>query len=271
MSSPSVWSHRGNVDSDAYDGSGVSPFDDVRFEGRDLLRPRVENSLPAFELVSALGIEGVETDTWLTSDGEFVVVHDRATPAGPVDSVRRSEVPQLPSLGEVLAAARVGRVNVELKVAPGTSRDLARAVGSELATVLTQFSDADTLVVSSFSMRATDGVLAKAPFLRVGHLCEKLPDDETLSRLARAGYWGVHPWVGSLDPGEVSRAHFHGLAVAAWTVNDVEAAQRLALAGADVLITDRPVSIARGVQGPSVEYQSPKDTNLRKDVTDGTT
>lgn len=232
MPSPSIWSHRGNAD---LDDPSLSP---------------AENSLGAFELVSALGIDGVETDTWLTADGEFVVVHDRATPAGPVDTVRRSQLPQLPSLAEVLATLRVGRVNVELKVAPGTSRDLARAVGSELASALTMSANTDTLVVSSFSMRATDGVLAKAPFLRVGHLCEKLPGDETLSRLARAGYWSVHPWVGSLDPGEVSRAHRHGFAVAVWTVNDVEAAQRLALAGVDVLITDRPLSIARGVQGP---------------------
>lgn len=256
MPSPSIWSHRGNVDVDEYDAMGgpeVPQPAGAQVLGGDLWQRCAENSLGAFELVSALGIDGVETDTWLTADGEFVVIHDRATPAGPVDSVRRSQVPQLPSLSEVLAAARVGRVNVELKVAPGTSRDLARAIGSELATALIQSEDPDVLVVSSFSMRATDGVLARAPSLRVGHLCEKLPDDESLSRLARAGYWGVHPWIGSLDPGEVGRAHFHGLAVAVWTVNDVEAAQRLALAGADVLITDRPVSVARGLQGRTPE------------------
>ncbi len=254
MSGPSIWSHRGNVDLDAViDGSVVSQLDDVQVRAGDRSQGCVENSLGAFELVVALGIEGVETDTWLTADGEFVVVHDRATPAGPVDSVRRCQLPQLPSLSEVLSMARVGRVNVELKVAPGTSRDLARAIGSELATALMQSGDPESLVVSSFSMRATDGVLAKAPFLRVGHLCEKLPDDETLSRLARAGYWGVHPWFGSLDPEDVVRAHFHGLAVAVWTVNDVEAAQRLALAGTDVVITDRPIGIARGLRSADNE------------------
>jgi glycerophosphoryl diester phosphodiesterase len=253
VAGPLIWSHRGNADVDTSDaavaGPGVSAASEVCIRGGGRSKAPAENSLSAFELVSALGVDGVETDTWLTADGEFVVVHDRATPAGPVDSLRRSQLPQLPSLAEVLSAAQVGWVNVELKVAPGTSRELARALGSELATALTQSADLEKLVVSSFSMRATDGVLAKAPFLRVGHLCEKLPDDETLSRLARAGYWGVHPWVGSLDPGDVSRAHFHGLAVAVWTVNDVEAAQLLALAGADVVITDKPVSIARGVRG----------------------
>ncbi len=69
MPSPSIWSHRGNVDVDEYDAMGgpeVPQPAGAQVLGGDLWQRCAENSLGAFELVSALGIDGVETDTWLT-------------------------------------------------------------------------------------------------------------------------------------------------------------------------------------------------------------
>ncbi len=237
MSSCLVWSHRGKVDID----DPRCPPDVNAASGQ----PPAENSIGAFRLARSLAIEGVETDTWLTADGEFVVVHDRQVTGGLVDRLRRIEVPNLPTLAEVLSAAGSCRVNVELKMAPGASRELARATGSELAVKLLSKGAADPVVVSSFSRHATDAVLAAAPFLKVGHLCEYVPDREGLRRLAGAGYWAIHAWVGSLDEKSVGAVHEAGLAVVGWTVNDTSVAARLAQLGAEVLITDRPLAVSQ--------------------------
>ena len=237
MSTCLVWSHRGNVD-----------VDDSRFPPEVNAasgQAPAENTLGAFRLARSMAIEGVETDTWLSADGEFVVVHDRQVTGGLVDRLRRIEVPDLPTLAEVLSAAGNCGVNVELKMAPGASRELARATGSELATRLVSMGAADQVVVSSFSRHATDGVLAAAPFLKVGHLCEYVPDSEGLRRLASAGYWALHAWVGSLDEKSVGAVHEAGLAVVAWTVNDTSVAARLAQLGAEVLISDRPLAVSQ--------------------------
>ncbi len=237
MATTLVWSHRGNVDIDypprVTNASAVS-------EGAP-----AENSLGAFRLAQALALDGVETDTWLSVDGEFVVVHDRQATAGLVDRLRRIEVPELPTLAEVISAADSCRVNVELKMAPGASRELARATGSELATKLLSTGATEQLVVSSFSRHASDGVLGAAPFLKVGHLCERVPDRDGLRRLAGAGYWAIHAWVGSLTDASIDAVHEEGLAVVAWTVNDTSVASRLSRLGAEVLITDRPLAVAQ--------------------------
>ena len=237
MSTCLVWSHRGNVD---IDDPQCTPY--VNAAGG---RAPAENSLGAFRLAQSLAIEGIETDTWLSADGEFVVVHDRQAPVGLVDRLRRIEVPNLPTLAEVVSAAGRCWVNVELKMAPEASRELARATGSELAAKFLSKGAADRVVVSSFSRHATDGVLAAAPFLKVGHLCEYVPDGEGLRRLASAGYWAIHAWVGSLDGKSVEAVHEAGLAVVGWTVNDTSVAARLAQLGTEVLITDRPLAVSR--------------------------
>lgn len=246
MTSPSVWSHRGNVD---HGVAGHLRYAAIHFNGAP-----PENSLAAFELASALGLDGIETDTWLTADGEFVVVHDRQSPSGQVDALRRSQVPELPSLSDAISAAGgVGRINVELKVAPEASRELARAIGSELAAAIVVLGRTQQVVVSSFSRHATDGVLSAAPLVQVGYLCESVPDEKKLRRLAGAGYRAIHPWAGSLDAGSLDAVHACGLLAAAWTVNDTDLAARLTRLGIDVLITDRPLAVARAVEQSSAE------------------
>jgi glycerophosphoryl diester phosphodiesterase len=65
-----------------------------------------ENTLEAFTLALRLGATGLETDTWLTADGEVVLDHDgivrgRARKR-PVSALRRSELPSyIPTLTEL--------------------------------------------------------------------------------------------------------------------------------------------------------------------------
>lgn len=68
-----------------------------------------ENTIESFELAVRLGATGLESDVWVTEDGEAVLDHDGVVRSGlrrrPISSLRRSELPQhIPTLGELYDA-----------------------------------------------------------------------------------------------------------------------------------------------------------------------
>ncbi len=226
-----IWSHRGRTD-----GAG-SPAD---------------NTPDALTLVAALGLVAVEIDTWRTADGHFVVGHDRDTPAGLVDTLERAAVSR-PDLADLLDAAPLDTVNVELKVPPGATAREGAALGAALAGALGAWtaprSRGPEVVVSSFSRAATDAVAAAAPGLPVSLLCSDPPGPERLRALGDDGYWGLHARGTGLDGAEIEAIHAAGLAVVAWTVNDPDLAVRLMDAGLDAVITDVPLALQQQIGG----------------------
>src|SRR5918997_2457094 len=67
-----------------------------------------ENTLEAFTLALRLGATGLESDVWLTADGEAVLDHDgvvgRRPRRRPIHGVRRAELPaHVPTLEELYA------------------------------------------------------------------------------------------------------------------------------------------------------------------------
>src|SRR5262245_48678439 len=66
-----------------------------------------ENTIEAFALALRLGATGLETDAWLTSDGEVVLHHDGLVKGRarkrPISAMRRSELPSyVPTLVELI-------------------------------------------------------------------------------------------------------------------------------------------------------------------------
>jgi glycerophosphoryl diester phosphodiesterase len=66
-----------------------------------------ENTLEAFALALRLGATGLETDAWLTHDGEVVLDHDGVVKTKsrkrPITAVSRAELPSyVPTLGDLL-------------------------------------------------------------------------------------------------------------------------------------------------------------------------
>jgi len=67
-----------------------------------------ENTLESFELALRLGATGLESDVWLTADGEAVLDHDGVVRRGlrkhPISSIPRGELPaHIPTLVELYA------------------------------------------------------------------------------------------------------------------------------------------------------------------------
>jgi glycerophosphoryl diester phosphodiesterase len=96
-----------------------------------------ENTLAAFTLALRLGANGLESDVWVTADGEAVLDHDGVVGGRlrrrPIGTVRRADLPpHVPTLDELYATCGTG-MQVSLDVKDGGAFDrvvaVARATG----------------------------------------------------------------------------------------------------------------------------------------------
>lgn len=81
----------------------------ISFAHRGARAHSPENTIPAFELALRLGARGLETDAWLTADGEVVLDHDgvvkKRFQRRRIAETRRIDLPShIPSLAELLSS-----------------------------------------------------------------------------------------------------------------------------------------------------------------------
>src|SRR4051812_14956396 len=78
----------------------------IAFAHRGARAHSPENTLDAFKLARKLGATGLESDVWVTADGEVVLDHDGVVRAGmrrrAIRDVNRSSLPShIPTLAEL--------------------------------------------------------------------------------------------------------------------------------------------------------------------------
>jgi glycerophosphoryl diester phosphodiesterase len=204
-----------------------------------------ENTIDAFAEARRLGADGVELDVRLTADGALAIHHDAEIPG--LGSIAKLEVADLPAhvplLADVLAVCEGMVVNVEIKNAPqDPGWDAGEAVAALTAAAIEEAGWTSRVIVSSFQMatlravQAADGRLALGALWGVGAGVDPGP---ALAEAAESGFVAVHPFVVSVNPELVQRAHAMGLAVNVWTVNAPEDLRAMMAAGVDTVITDR--------------------------------
>lgn len=96
-----------------------------------------ENTLEAFALAARLGATGLESDVWLTRDGEAVLDHDGVVRNGlrrrPIASCDRAELPDhIPSLGDLYRTVGTDLdISLDVKDSAAFERtvEVARAAG----------------------------------------------------------------------------------------------------------------------------------------------
>jgi glycerophosphoryl diester phosphodiesterase len=230
-----------------------------------------ENTLAAVRRALEQGADAIEVDVRLTRDGHAVLVHDaslaRTTDAAAVlrglgpwnvadltlGQVRRLDagswrgphfagerVPTVASLLALLADRRAGLL-LEIK-APRLHAGIEQAVAAALTAAagwdLTR-RDATRLVVQSFDWASMRTVHRLLPHVAVGLLGR--PAEPRLPALSRYAA-EITPVHHTVDAAYVERVHALGMAVRAFTVNDPDEMRRLAAAGVDAVITDRPAA-----------------------------
>jgi glycerophosphoryl diester phosphodiesterase len=220
-----------------------------------------ENTLSAFNLAMAQGADGVELDVTLSADGVPVVIHDdsldRTTNGhGPVNRLMLSELKQLeagyhshfgeqfsseriPTLAEVFAGiASQAIINVELK----HDRSPGRQLAGRVVPLIYEYKMAERVLISSFQYSSLRRVKEIDPSLPVGLLYSSALTGPRLSRCLAGSlpHEAHHPSHESLTAAGVAWLHAQALRVNTWTVDDEPELKRLAAAGVDGLITNRP-------------------------------
>jgi glycerophosphoryl diester phosphodiesterase len=235
-----------------------------------------ENTLEAFRLAVESGAGGLELDVHLTRDGHVVVIHDstldRTTDgAGAVAEMTLDELREpdaghnfspddgntlpyrglglrIPTLAEVLREFPGVAVNIDMK---------ADRPGIE-ATVLKVLREADAegraLVVSS-----RHGAVRRFRKISGGRISTGASRWETgvfylfsnlrLERLLRPAYDALqvpvrHRGMPLVTRRFVGAAHDRNVRVDAWTINGEDKMRRLLDLGVDVIMTDRPETLA---------------------------
>jgi glycerophosphoryl diester phosphodiesterase len=211
-----------------------------------------DNTLTAFQAAIDAGVDGIEIDVSMTSDGRLVCFHDRdlGRVAGLDDRVRNVRYQRLraiffeghervPTLDEAFDVVGPG-MPVILDVKAWHGLDVAMV--PPLARLLRrrQAECAPNVTVSSFNYLVLVRLLATLPWLRIGFLFEPGSIHSTIGmwgRLSRS-YHAVHPHRSLVSPLSVERWHRKGWTVASWTVNEPDEARRMADAGVDIIISD---------------------------------
>lgn len=211
-----------------------------------------ENTIDAFRCARDLGADGVELDVRRTADATLVVHHDPAVDdlgmlAGLGFPDLRAARPDVPTLGEALAACAGMLVNVEVKCLPWEPDADPGYVVARRAVDEARDHDGG-IVVSSFDLGAIDAVRAYAPNVDTGFLVHG-QDPATMARLAvEHGHGWLHPDAAALlaNPDALAACHDIGVRVDVWTVDDPDAIRTLAVHGVDAIITNVP-DVALGV------------------------
>lgn len=266
----------------------MRPLEVHGHRGARAVRP--ENTMAAFEHAIEAGTDYIEIDVHVTRDDALVVTHDpvmnpvicrggRAGASAAVRELTLAEVREwdcgslrnpkfprqqpapgarVPTMAEVLElAGRAGkRVNVEVKSDPRLPRyypppeDLAELVVRELR----RHNALQRAMVQSFDFRVVRAVRELEPGLRLAGLWQgERRDFVSLARDAGAGVLAPRHDLVTIDA--VRAAHKAGIAVIAWTVNEIPGWQDMITAEVDGIITDDPAGliewlVPRGLRKP---------------------
>jgi glycerophosphoryl diester phosphodiesterase len=223
-----------------------------------------ENTMVSFLAAVEAGADFVELDVRLTADDVPVVLHDfdvsRTTGGtGLVHQMTLSEVKaldasggrgtwaEIPTFEEVLRglSGRVG-VDVEIKNLPGEPAfdSPVEAIAEHVVRLIEETRFDGPVIMSSFNWLPIERIRELAPEIPTGFITSALIDPwAALVYVRSRGHDLLVPQAPALyeaGPEFVQAAHEAGVRLAAWTVDDPDAVERLFTMGVDAVATNDP-------------------------------
>jgi glycerophosphoryl diester phosphodiesterase len=221
----------------------------IAFAHRGASAHAPENTLAAFRLAIELGATGLESDAWLSADGEPVLVHDRTitragrridVTRGTAASLRDFGVPTLRALYETVGTdvelsldlehAAVGRPTLEVSIEAGAvARLWVCSADLDLLGALRGASPDVKLVCSTRPRRVPGGIEALVPELAASGV-------DVLNM-----HW--RDWTTRF----VDTVHGAGLLAFGWDAQDTRAISRLLELCVDGIYSDWPERLAAAI------------------------
>jgi len=213
----------------------------ITFAHRGARLEEPENTIPAFRRALAAGAGGLETDVWLSADGEVVCVHDPVVGKG----LRRRRVAEataadleafgVPRLADVYAAVGAGyEWSVDLK---------DPAAGDPLVEVVRRHGDPGRMWICSPDV-ATLEALRPAHDVRLVHSDRKArigaPLERHASDLAGLGIDAMNMHHTEWTAGLVALFHRFGVRAFAWDAQEARHLRAVLAMGVDAVYCDRP-------------------------------
>lgn len=221
-----------------------------------------ENTILAFQKALDEGVDGIEMDVQLTSDGEVVIIHDekvdRTTNGkGFVVSYTLEELKKLdasyiytgqmgfnpiPTLREYFDLVKDYAIvtNIELKTGINEYPGLEQKVYD----MIKEYHLEDRIIISSFNHYSVRQMKELAPELLCGFLSDTWilnPGEYTKAR----GMECYHPSFVQLKQEIVDEIKANGIVINTWTVNTEEQIRELYARGVDTVIGNYPDLTAR--------------------------
>lgn len=196
-----------------------------------------ENSPEAFRLALAHGCDGFEFDVRLSCDGQPVVCHDPKYAGMEIARASAEEIRrrlQLPTLSQILDEfASLAFLNVEIKVIGGERAVLA---------LLEEHRPQNGCVVSSFLPEVLQGLREYHSPWPLGLICET---EAQLTGGRSTPIQAVMLHLNLVTPYLVRQLQRADKQVFAWTVNDRNRMREIAGYGADGIISDDTLLLAK--------------------------
>lgn len=210
-----------------------------------------ENTLESFRLALDAGLDGVELDTYATSDGVVVICHDLWTSGLDLRQSTWAQInrlapwiPRLEQVFELFDEYPSALLNIELKSIPPQSNGAEKIISDRLK----EWSGRERVWISSFDLVA----LIRFRNEKVGVPLAFLVHLEEMFDLGLSvGIDGIHPLYTLVNEQRMEAARAGNYTIHTWTVNEVADALRMMELGVDGIIGDIPETllVARAQSG----------------------
>ncbi|MES2575056.1 MAG: glycerophosphodiester phosphodiesterase family protein [Bacteroidota bacterium] len=208
-----------------------------------------ENTLIAFKKAIELGVDGIELDVHLSSDGELIVIHDEtidrtANGKGFVNELSLKELKvfkiettqEIPTLIEVFDLVnRRCFINIELK-GTRTARPVTELINHYISEKNWNYND---FLVSSFDWNMLEETHILDSKIRIGVLTEE-SINETLAFAKKIKAFAIHPDYELLTNENVVLMQEDNFEVYPWTANSKAAIQKIKTFNVNGIISDFP-------------------------------
>lgn len=222
-----------------------------------------ENTLAGFREAIANGVDMIEFDVQLSSDGYPVIIHDdeldRTTDGnGPVGALSLSELKKLdagswfdprfknepiPTLEEVLdLVADKALINVEIKVKPDQKIETLQDIEKITLALIRRKKLEKQVLVSSFNKYVLQSISQMDQPPALGVLTEFGEEIDVLSLCKTLGAFSWHPYFLEANEEKIARMHKNGIRVIPYTVNTLNEIKAVVKNGVDGFFTDDPVA-----------------------------
>ncbi|MDP1547964.1 MAG: glycerophosphodiester phosphodiesterase [Anaerolineales bacterium] len=241
----------------------------IAHQGGDNLWPG--NTMFAFQNAVNLGVDALEMDLHITSDGILVLIHDETVDrttdgTGDVEAMTYEELQQfdagydwsmdggatfpfrdqgitVPILEDVFAEFPYMRMTIELKK---TNTSMTKP----FCDLIRQYGMEDKVLVASFHDERIQEFRKECPEVATSSARQETTVFVLMTKAFLGGYFTPHFFslqvpqesggITVMTPSFVKAAHARNLAVEPWTINDEETMRKLIEWGVDGIITDRP-------------------------------